>query len=241
MKYIRNIKIVFTLLLFTSSALDAAQIVGFNTTSLVGYESDIDANVLASGLHSAVMARGPGIPNPSPPATYADTFAAVGWDLLSLAEAISENQYFSITIMPEIGSSIDFSSLIFNWKEQNLSNSPAMTYAVFAGPVGFAVSDAIAVVDYTPSFAGEVLSSGTIDLSTYSALQGVTSAVEFRVYGWGCAAYNGTGGFTGTSAFSVEGTVQAIPEPSSLALLFAFIAGGIALWFLHGCVRARVV
>jgi len=140
----------------------------------------------------------------------------------NLSLAVTNNEYLSFSVTPGANYALDFTSLTFQMRSNNLNNG-AEHYAVFSSIGGFSstsntVNDAIAI--------GSISTAGTYELKTInlSSLTGITSATEFRIYMYGAdAPYSG---FTGFDNITLNGELLPVPEPSSTALLGL---GGLAL------------
>jgi hypothetical protein len=135
-------------------------------------------------------------------------FNAKGWKTAdnTFDSAISGNSYFTFTIQANSGYVLDLSGATIT-----LTLSPSPTgptdYALESSIGGFSTSSALnTVATLTQGSANNL----TVVLPT-STTYDTSSAVEFRIYGYGT-----TGNSTATmsaDAFSLGGTVSAIPEP----------------------------
>jgi len=129
----------------------------------------------------------------------------------TLANAITDSDYFTFTLEASSSYSFSLSSMVFNWQA---SGTGPQSFALFSSVTGFTDSDAL---DDWVGVGNGV--TETADLSGVSALQGVSGPIEFRVYGYGASGTGGTGGFEGSGDdIIVNGTV-AIPEPATMSLL----------------------
>jgi hypothetical protein len=149
-----------------------------------------------------------------------DFFSANGFNTTSLAAAISGGDYLSFTITPAAGYALNISSVSFN-----TGVSTAVTNfnaALLSSVTGFNSAGAL----HSYSFATTTPPAQSITLSGTAALQSVTGALEFRLYGWRDSS--------GTSTFRlrtlsgndlvVTGSVSAIPEPGTYAVLLGAAA-----------------
>ncbi|KAA1261864.1 PEP-CTERM motif protein [Rubripirellula obstinata] len=151
-----------------------------------------------------------------------------GFDALVAAEirtfttapdVLDFTRFFGFTITPIGGSTINFSDFTYTGFETLAAGATegASKFALRSDIIGFGGGGDIGVAD---------LDGETIDLSG-AAYQNITSPVEFRLY---IQAEDGADTSPNSTysldSFAFNGTVVAIPEPSSFAL-FAF--GGVAV------------
>ena len=124
----------------------------------------------------------------------------------TLADAINDNIYYSFTVTPEAGQTIDFDR--FTAYTDKNSGGAEFTYHIFSSVDGFTTSDSIDSSSH---------GSGTANLDyDVSSLSGVTSSVEFRLY---IRTNNFT---TGTNDFDLDNvtlTGTVVPEPSTAAIV----------------------
>lgn len=128
------------------------------------------------------------------------------------AAAFANDAYWTFTVTPDSGFSMDLESLTFDLLTRN-SIRPIGYYLAssvdgFDTPIGSAVND-LHQADWDTK---------TFDLSG-SQYQGLTDPVEFRLYQWD----QGLGGSSG-SAWNFDNVTlngDVVPEPASLALLSA--------------------
>ncbi len=155
-----------------------------------------------------------------------DFFSANGFNTTSLSAAISGGDYLSFTITPAAGYALSISSVSLN-----SGVSTAVTNfnaSLLSSATGFNPAGAL----HSYSFATTTPPNQSITLSGTAALQNVTGALEFRLYGWRDSA--GTSTFRlrtlSGSDLVVSGSVNAIPEPGTYAaVLGAIILAGTAI------------
>jgi len=148
----------------------------------------VNFNVTATGI-----GRGSGITENATNNRY----NATSWD----TPAIDTNAYFTFGITPTAGAVITFDDFVYTGQASG------------TGPTAFAFRsnlDGFSSDIGTPTAAG-----ATISLAA-PQFQSVSSAIEFRLYGWN--ASGGVGTFS-VNDFSFNGSVTAVPEPSSILLL----------------------
>ena len=122
----------------------------------------VSADVTASGI-----GRGTGITGSS----ANDRYNATGWN----SAALDANDYFEWTITPVAGKAINFLNLVYT---SQASGTGATTFSLRSSNDAFA-----------SSIASPVAAGGTINIS---ALSNISSAITFRLYGWGASASTGT-------------------------------------------------
>ena len=167
-----------------------------NTSNPYTTGQTVDPNITASGI-----GRGSGIAGNA----ANDRYNANSWNTVS----IDLTAYFTFTLTPNSGYQIDFTSLVYT------------AQASGTGPSSFAFRSS---VDSFAANIGTPNSTGTtIDLSG-GAYQDVSSAIEFRLYGWGASAASGT---FSVNSFTFDGTVSAVPEPTTWALIIFGSVGGV--------------
>lgn len=158
---------------------------------------------IASHLTTTGIARGSSITGTN----ANDRFTASGWN----SAALDGNDYFTWTLTPAAGYALSLTSFTYTGQASG------------TGPSSFALrtsADTFGSSLGTPAATG-----GTITL-TSGSFQGLTSAVEFRLYGWNASSAGGT---FSVNDFTFNGTVSAIPEPSTYAALAGVAALGLAL------------
>lgn len=128
------------------------------------------------------------------------------------ATAITNNDYVSFTLTPQAGFEYDFTQLQFKVAQQN--NNTAEGFFVRSNLTG---STDLTTGTVTTSLTGDgEFQLVTVNLSSFTALQDVTTPTEFRIY-----FYNPNGGSTGGTnrLDKVELQANVIPEPSTYVLL----------------------
>lgn len=159
-----------------------------------------NSNITVSGI-----GRGTGIVGTSASNRYnANTWNSAVFDA---------NKYFEFALTPNAGYRINFSSFAFNSQLSSLT-----------GPNAWAVRSSL---DGFTSNIGSPTSATAVTLSTISltagAYQGITSAITFRVYGWGATS--------ATSTFSINdfvfnGNVFVAPPTATFTKTNVSVCGG---------------
>lgn len=140
---------------------------------------------------------------------------------ISLADAISNNQYLSLSVTNN--GTINFQQLGLNLQT---STGATFTWNLFSDKTGFAAANVLQTLSNDSSSA---IKLWTVDLTGYSALQNVATPTEFRIYGFRAAAGTSEAGYANAAGTTDIG-VYAIPEPGTAALLIGA---------LFACVLAR--
>jgi len=196
----------------TSGARTNASFVlsGLTATSLTG-------NNLAAGSPGS---------DQKPSGNFYTTWAFIGAGGSTAANAISSGDYFRLTLTPTAGNSITLGSLSFDVYAATAGQSARQVY-LFSDKTGFAGGSELftgstvsgsPLIPYNTAAAGQNYS---IDLSGYSALANITDSVTFRFYTQTPTASQGMA----FDNITINGTVAAVPEPSSFAFagLVAFV------------------
>jgi hypothetical protein len=198
---------------FAHAQLATWEVTGVNA----GATNPFSANTLGGNVLSASLTLGSGVTTSS----TADTFGGSNFDQTSLSAAITGGDYISFIITPSAGYSISISSITFNSGVATAVTN--FNGSLLSSVTGFTSSDSL----LTYSFSTTGAAAQSVSLSGITGLQNVTSAIEFRLYG-----FRDT---TGTSTFRIRnltgsdliinGSVSAVPEPAT----FAFLAGAATL------------
>lgn len=189
-----TIGILFTALTWTganAAVISTNPITGTNPSTDNPYvtgKTD-DPNITASGI-----GRGTGISA----STANDRYSAKSW-----SSTFDPTDYFTFTLDAKDGYELNFDSFVYTG---TASGTGPTVFALRSSLDGFATNIG------SPTATGK-----TIDLSDAS-YQGITSPIEFRLYGY--AASGSTGTFS-INDYTFNGSVAAVPEPNTLALLGA--------------------
>ncbi len=153
----------------------------------------------------------------------------------SLADAITAEDYLSLTISPDGSNTLDLESFMF--KAALRSNNSPEHWALFSDIDGFDVSDVIdqgtittLLVDGSSTAVPGPFEPFVIDL-TASTFQGLSESVEFRLYLWG-DSMTGTNSLTRFDKFTINGQVV-VPEPGSITLFAVAGLMGLGLTLLR--------
>lgn len=142
---------------------------------------------------------------------------------ITVATSITNNSYFQFTVTPEVGQTIDFSSISMDaargggsargFSIASSANSYATLFTSLSGhPTAY---DPVAgIASQQPSYTNYAF-----DLSS---LADITTATTFRVYSWSGAATN----TIYYDNITLNGTISPVPEPS------APLIGGLGVLFM---------
>lgn len=162
-----------------------------------GMSSDYASLLTATGI-----GRGAGITGVNMNDTYSANGFATGGTLNT-----ANNDYFTFTITANPGYQIDFSDFTFNGLR--LVNGPS-SLALRSSLDGYASNIGTVVATSTSA------TTHTVDLSGTDFLD--VTDVTFRLYGYNATNNFGQGQYS-VNSYEFNGTVEAVPEPQSLALV----------------------
>ncbi|MGE9294273.1 MAG: hypothetical protein ACQKBW_11720 [Puniceicoccales bacterium] len=137
---------------------------------------------------------------------------------LSVSSTLSNETYFSFTLTPDAGQQIAFDSLTFT--AQGGGSSVYRAFYVFSSATGFEAADVLESGIQEGEATDTLNSTGeTLYTITFSSLV-VTSETEFRFY----IDSDSTGRTVIFDDITVNGTVSAVPEASTTALVIGVLA-----------------
>ena len=188
-----KVRLMFLILLLNSFN-SFNQILTFDFAGIVGSEVSVNSNFNNANLTASTITRGAGITT----SANADRFNATNWNIVSIADAVTNNDYMEFTITPNAGFQFTISSFTFHLQRSGTGHTQI---ALRSSADAYATNlDAIkAVVDNatTQSFT-----------FTFAQTPACNVAITYRLYGF-AEAGTGTGG-PGDGAgndISVFGTV----------------------------------
>ncbi len=212
--------IVFWLSGSLSSIAGPMEIVGWNLTGEPGNQQETLSTLLAPNISGMSVSRGPGLNAMS----GSDSINSSGWNTLA------SDDYFSFGFTVDPGYRVNLDQLLITTRS---SNTGPGTVVLRYGGDGFTGD----LTTFTQQ--GTNILDSTVDLT---ALTNLTGDVEFRLFSANSTSANGgtvAGGGTfritnfeqeSNGSFRFTGTVEAIPEPSSLALLSVLGVGAFGFW-----------
>jgi len=188
-------KLLIVALLFTSLA-SYSQLLQWNTFGNTGTETTEasifnDANIVATNLTQGTITAAGNV-NRFGGSDWFNTGNTVAGN--TLAEAIAGNDYIQFTVTPNAGFSFTATSFVFSWDRSTTGPSSVTLRSSLDG--------------YTTNI-GSVLAMpaaiSTGNTITISGINNITTAITFRLYGYGATATGGTGGFdTASSVVNVQ-------------------------------------
>ncbi len=167
---LKQVSLIFVLAVIgmasTGQSIFTNLITGTNPNASNPYTlgQSIDVNLAVSGI-----GRGAGISG----SNANDRYSANGWNSV----ALDATDYFEFTITPNSGAKINFVSFVYTGQSSG------------SGPATFAFRSSI---DGYTADIGSPNATGTTILLSAAAFQSITSAVTFRIYGWGASSGVGT-------------------------------------------------
>ena len=202
--------IVICLSLVAVSA-QAAVVAQYNFAGLSGVTTSVSASTVAPNLLASTIVRGPGLSA----ASIDNGFNASGWS----TGALDVNDYFGFTLTPNAGFTLNVNSIEFN---EQRSATGIRDIALRSSLDNFLVN--LATVNVPDDTANRR------QVFTLSPLfDSITDPITFRIYGFNAEGGGGTfrlGNGTPNNLL-VSGSVTAVPEPSSLAMLALCGIGGV--------------
>lgn len=207
-------------LFFVTQAAHAVVVAQYNFTGGSGASSDSDSSVAGTfaGAGGGTISSGTGT------AYFLGDTTSSGE-----ATAVSGNDYFSFTITPAAGTTLDLTTLTFDLGGNTAGTGAFVVSAfvrtgldTFATTVGSPSVSATSVPDSsgsTPMFENR-----SVDLSSLTSISATT---VIRIYIYDTTTQGGAVARIDNVVLSAD--VIAVPEPSAYALVFAAFAGLAAL------------
>ena len=177
------------------------------------------ATSISSLIQSARIIRGDGVTTTGTGA--ANGLGGNGFITTNQTDAITFNDFFTVSIVPQSGAIASFSS-IAPYNVRRSSTGP--TTGIWQFQVGSSsFTDIGSAIPWGTTTTAAGNTQSLIDLSGIAALQNVSDVVNFRVVNWGGTAAGGTwylNGIGNTIApdFTISGSVSSLPPPSVTAV-----------------------
>ncbi|WP_100613533.1 T9SS type A sorting domain-containing protein [Confluentibacter citreus] len=175
------------------------QIITFDFAGNDGDEISVSSNSNDANLFPSIITRGTGL-NPD---ANIDRFNALNWEEVNINEAILYEKYMEFTITPNSGYRLDVNNITINFQRS------------VQGPNTIALRSSLDGYSATIDTEKVITVSGTTtQIVSFTVNQpAVTTAITYRIYGWGATHWLGTGGFEGTgNDIIVNGLVSVIPN-----------------------------
>jgi len=190
--------------------LVAYDFTGYSGDELRGTSTTVNVNM----QDPAYIERGAGV-NAS---GNASRFNANNWTETSLNDAVTANDYFTWTLNADSGYTFSVTNLAFTFQR---SSTGGQDWALRSSLDGFTAN--------LQTWTALGNSSQTVDLQGSNLVN--QTSIEFRFYGYNGSSTAGTAGFEGSGDdLVINGSVQAIPEPGTMAM---FGAGILALFLVR--------
>jgi hypothetical protein len=187
-------------------------LVQYNLAEYLGDEESAAPVSVAAGIQnidSLSIMRGAGVaPVFAPPG-----FSSTGWSETSRDDAIAQNDYYTFTISPTSGNALTLTSIDFGAFTNGSSSNRPNDFLVRSN-----VSGSTDLLSWSTDV--NTLQNMSVPLSSFgTTFQNLTTAVEFRLFGWN--GRTGAWALANNSdelALVIKGTVSAVPEPAAVWL-----------------------
>ncbi len=140
--------------------------------------------------------------------------------------ALDDVEWFTFTFQAASGYELDLAGATVNFDMSRPGGGGDADQAIVTSIGGLTLSDAVLTRNGIEAYSGTgtgISPAGSFTLPNTVAYSGLTGPVEFRIY-----SGDGNGGFE-VRSFSVDGTVTAIPEPSTFVLFSGALALGLVI------------
>jgi hypothetical protein len=162
------------------------QLLEWNTFGNTGLETTEPSVFNATGISAANLTTGAGVD----PDANGNRFGGDSWfdtgntNPTTLAESVADNDYIEFVVTPTAGYSFTPTSFVFNWERSG------------TGPTGVTLRSSndgfVADLGSVTGLPNSLTVGNTISIT---GLTNLTSAITFRLYGYGATSSAGTGGF----------------------------------------------
>lgn len=218
------------------SVAQAAIIGTYDFTGANGHQVSTAANFSAAGITVGSITRGAAYAASGMSAAFTANgisaspgLATTNSAFLSnytLATAIANDGYFEFSVSADAGYEFDIDSITFGARRAS-GGTGANNLALRSSLDGFSTNLATQGITGTAADPTEVI------FNLGESVQSVTGTVVFRIYGYARTAANANYGILVLSAdsnapFTINGSVSAIPEPGSFAVLAGAAAVAVA-------------
>lgn len=207
-----------------------ATLVDFNFTTQAGDQASQAPSTVALGLTASELARGAGMRNNANLYYTQNGFSTrtpAGSTTTSndtLGEAVTQNVFATFNITVGAGQELNLTSLDFGWATQHASSRTFSLLVAFNDAAFTTANEVSTPVTITTDNLATAPAIRSFDLTGVSSLQNISAGtkIEFRLYLYTeHDEYPNDALSSGGSAPGLDlvGTVSAIPEPSTFAML----------------------
>jgi len=140
----------------------------------------------------------------------------------SIGVAIGANEFHSFTLTPQTGNVLNLSSLTFDAAFYGGASGFNASFALRSSVDSFASTIGSIFVAPAQNTSTPTFGSHSIDLSGV-VFQGLSSSIEFRIYIFDNTSGNGR--YLGLDNVVLNGSLSAVPEPSTYAALSGGVIG----------------
>ena len=215
-----------------ASQIHADILLAWNTFGNLGTETSEasvsnDPNIAASSLTLGAGVSGAGNANRFGGNNWFNTGDTAGGS--TFAQAFAGNDFIQFTVSPNAGFNFTATSMVFSW-DRSASGPSSLVLRSSLDGFGSNLGSVTGLID-------SLTTGNTMSISGVSI---VSSATTFRLYGFGGTGTAGTGGFdTGSSTTNVvfNGSVTAVPEPTSIALFCLVVCSSMSFENLRRWLR----
>jgi len=188
-----SIGIVLTALTWTNAHADIISTDDITDSNPSAYDPFTLGISNDSNITASGIGRGAGITGSS----AINRYSARSWS----TGAFDGDDYFTFTLDAKNGHEINFDSLVYTGQASG------------TGPTAFAFRSSLD--GFTTNIGSPTATGTSIDLSV-PAYQHIKEPIEFRLYGYSASSAAGT---FSVNNYTFNGTVTAVPEPNTLALV----------------------
>ncbi len=225
---LKNILLAGFFLITGASHGFADVLLGWNTAGNLGTETTEASTTNLGGINAASLTLGSGVTA----AANGNRFGGSGWfntgdsSPSTIANAISGDDFIQFIVSPTAGNQFTATSFDFIWDRSGTGPS---SVALFSSVDSFTNS-----LGTLTGLTSGGASTTTLRSISISGISDISTSTTFRLYGFGATATGGTGGFdtaTGSTVNNVilNGSVSAVPEPTSMVLVGLMGVAGVAV------------
>lgn len=205
----RKLYATLLLFIFVLPITGWSQLLAWNLNGNAGNETSVTSTTTDPHLNASSLTRGAGVVS----STLANGFTGSGWNVTTLADAVTNNKYYQFTVSASNGFQANLSTLDAYFRR---SSTGPTTFQWEYSLDGFASAGVTigSPISYTLTTTnGDAQTQ--LDLSGITALQNAASSstITVRLYGWGASASGGTfaiGRPTGANSLAIGGSATAI-------------------------------